>query len=306
MDMNNWEACLAKFKNFLRVEKGLSENSWQSYISDLQKLQGYFEPIGVIPEKLSTQDLSLFLKEYNELGFSARSQARLLSSIKNLFTFMEYEEWITENPATIIPSPKIPKNLPDTLDLSEIDSMIAAFSPDAKLGLRNRAILEVLYGCGLRVSECVDLKISQILFDDNLIRVKGKGQKERFVPLAPLTTDAIRAYINMDRNTMEIQPGFEDILFLNRRGKQLTRVMLFYVVRKAAELAGLQKVISPHTLRHSFATHMVQNGADLRSVQEMLGHANLVTTEIYTHLDTQFLKEVVESYHPFGKKHLGK
>jgi len=299
----NWDSYLAKFKNFLRVEKGLSENSWESYLSDLEKVKVYFEGLDKAAADLSSSDLREFVQGYADMGFSERSQARMLSSIKNFFTFLEYEEVIAENIALQIPTPKLPKTLPVTLSVEEISTILDGIDPQSKNYFRNKAILEVLYGCGLRVTECVNLKLSQFYFEDGLLRILGKGNKERFVPIGSFTIAAIKDYISNERQNIAAQPGHDDFVFLSSRGKQLSRIMMFYIVRDAALAAGIMKKISPHTLRHSFATHMVQNGADLRSVQEMLGHANIVTTEIYTHLDSQFLKQVVEDFHPLGQKH---
>lgn len=255
------------------------------------------------PEKVTYQDLKQFIHHINELGLSANSQARILSGIRAFFRYLLMEDLIASDPTQLLEAPKTGRKLPDTLNEKDIEIMIAAVDLSRPDGQRNRAIIETLYGCGLRVSELINLKISNLHFDMGFLKVTGKGNKERWVPAGRQVIQQIDTYLKHIRVHLDIKKGNEDFVFLNRNGKKLTRVMVFYVVKQLAEKAGIRKNISPHTLRHSFATHMVERGADLRAVQDMLGHESITTTEIYTHLNRKFLKETVERYHPLGKKH---
>lgn len=303
--MERWNQHIREFKRFLKLEKGLSGNSVNSYAQDLAKLQRYFtaqEPVKQATE-LGQDDLQVFISSLQELGLHARSQARLISAVRAFFRFLYLDEQIDADPTLNLESPKIGRKLPEVLTVEEIDLLFSKIDLSKPEGQRNRAMLEMLYSCGLRVSELLSLRISDIYSDEGFIRVIGKGDKERLVPIGKTALDEISKYVP-DRNSMfEIDKENQDILFLNRRGKPLTRVMIFTIVKNLSEKAGLNKNISPHTFRHSFATHLVNGGADLRAVQEMLGHESILTTEIYTHLDRDYLKEVIISHHPrSGKK----
>ncbi len=298
----NWENTLSAFKLYLKLEKQLSDNSIQAYLSDIQKLKSYletFEPL-LYPHQVTPEMLKQFI--YQISGFlSPASQSRLLSGLRLFFKYLILENIIQNNPADLIESPKISRKLPEVLHLKEIDQLIGSIDLSKPEGERNRAIIETLYGCGLRVSELVHLKLSDLFFKEGFIKVTGKGDKQRFVPISDYTQKYIQIYINHVRIHQKIHPQHSDILFLNRRGKQLTRVMIFHIVKKAAQAAGITKNISPHSFRHSFATHLLENGADLRSIQLLLGHESITTTEIYLHLDRSKLHEIVEKYHPRNK-----
>lgn len=299
-----WISYIKGFKSFLRLEKSLSNNTIISYISDIDMLANFSETFlsSKDPTKLTLQDAEQFVAYINnEIHLSERSQMRIISGIRAFFQFMLYENLIDTNPIALLESPKPMKKLPDTLSFTEIESMINAIDLSKPEGHRNKAIIETIYGCGLRVSEAINLKISDLFFNDGFIRVKGKGNKERLIPIGKHAIKAINFYFD-DRSKMTVSKEFQDILFLNRRGKQLTRAMIFTMIKQLAESAGIDKTISPHTLRHSFATHLVEGGADLRAVQEMLGHSSITTTEIYTHLDQRFLRKTLENFHPLSKK----
>ncbi|MFC0876573.1 site-specific tyrosine recombinase XerD [Saccharicrinis sp. FJH2] len=292
------EIILRNFKMYLRLEKSLSENSVMAYMADLQKLTLFCEDANLLPSKLSYKDLSLFIESLADLGISPRTQARIISGIKSFYKFLVLEKVIDDNPTALIEGPKTGRKLPDVLSLDEIDSMIAAIDLSKQEGQRNKAILETLYGCGLRVSELINLKISEIYFDEMFIRVIGKGDKQRLVPINKRALNEIMLYLRTDRVHLDIEKGHEDFVFLNRRGKQLTRVMIFTIIKNLAEMAGIHKTVSPHTFRHSFATDLLENGANLRVIQEMLGHSSILTTEIYTHLNKETLKSTIEEFHP--------
>lgn len=296
----SWEIYSKQFKNYLKLERSLSNNSIDAYLSDIAKLRQFFEikEREVSPTKVTQADLIDFLEFINELGMSAYTQARMVSGLKAFFKFLVYEEVIEKNPASLIEGPKLGRKLPDTLDLPDIEALFAAIDLSTPEGQRNRTMLETLYSSGLRVSELTDLKISNIYDDIGFLRVIGKGSKERLVPAGKSALKHIAIYRDQVRVHMTIKPGFEDYLFLNRRGKSLSRVMVFNIVKDLATKIGLKKNISPHTFRHSFATHLIEGGADLRAVQEMLGHESITTTEIYTHLDRDYLKQVITQYHP--------
>ncbi|MFZ9848807.1 MAG: site-specific tyrosine recombinase XerD, partial [Flavobacteriales bacterium] len=288
--MNNWLAYTKGFKAFLQLEKSLSPNSIEAYLHDIEKLLQYLDyaQIKAMPEDIKLQHLRDFLKWATELGMSRNTQARVISGIKAFYKFLVLEQHIKEDPTLLLEAPKFGRKLPDTLSIVDIDNLIAAIDLSKPEGQRNKAILETLYSCGLRVSELVGLKISEMYTSDGFIKVTGKGSKERLVPIGAKALKEISLYFE-DRVHLDVHPTARDIVFLNRRGKKLTRVMIFTIIKQLAEKINLKKSISPHTFRHSFATHLIEGGADLRAVQEMLGHASITTTEIYTHLDKHYL-----------------
>ena len=294
-----WQQALTDYQHYLRIERGLSANSIENYRYDIVKLINYLEEheIQISPLKISEEKIQEFIYEVSK-SMSARSQSRIISGLRSFFDYLVFEDYRKDNPLELIESPKIGRKLPDTLSTEEIDRLIESIDLSHPQGERNRCILETLYSCGLRVSELITLKLSDLYFDEGFIRVVGKGDKQRLVPISPLTVKYIDLYIDQIRVHLPIQKGFEDTLFLNRRGKQLTRAMIFTIVKQTAVKAGIKKKISPHTFRHSFATHLLENGADLRSIQQMLGHESIITTEIYMHLDRTHLKEVLEKFHP--------
>ena len=294
-----WLNALKDYKLYLKIERGLSKNSIDNYALDVKKLIAYLEDhdINESPLTINTDVLQQFNYEIAKV-VNERTQSRILSGLRSFFSFLIFEDYRASNPLDLIESPKIGRKLPDTLSEFEIDNLIGAIDLSTPEGERNRAILETLYGCGLRVSELTYLKMSDLFFDEGFIKVTGKGDKQRFVPILKNTQKYINIYINDIRNHLKIQPGHEDTLFLNRRGKQLTRAMIFTIIKQLAEKTGLKKSISPHTFRHSFATHLLQNNADLRSIQMMLGHESITTTEIYVHLDKSHLSKILEKYHP--------
>ena len=294
-----WQHALKDYQLYLKIERGLSNNSIDNYSRDVKKLIGYLEENSILlsPLTISTEIIQQFI--YNAAkSINARSQSRLISGLRSFFGYLVFEDYRVSNPFELIESPKIGRKLPDTLEEEEIDQLIAAIDLSKAEGERNRAILETLYGCGLRVSELTNLKISDLFFDEGFIKVTGKGDKQRFVPIIETTQKYINIYKNEVRNNITVKAGHEDTLFLNRRGKQLTRAMIFTIIKQLAEKIGLKKRISPHTFRHSFATHLLQNDADLRSIQLMLGHESITTTEIYVHMDKSHLTKVIEKYHP--------
>ena len=300
----NWDIYIKGFKGFLQLEKSLSPNSVEAYIRDVTKLAQYIEikGLGLSPEQVDTKLLEAFVSWVAEVGFSAVSQARIISGIRAFYKYLLIEDIMNHNPSELIEAPHTGRMLPDTLNIEDVEKLISANDLSKPEGERNKAIIETLYGCGLRVSELVNLKLSNLHFDIGFIKIIGKGNKERWVPAGEMAINQINNYIRFVRNHQEIKKGNEDFLFLNRRGSKLTRVMIFHIVKQLAEIAGIQKTISPHTLRHSFATHLVEGGADLRAVQEMLGHESITTTEIYTHLDRKYLRESIEKYHPWGRR----
>lgn len=290
-----WKEALIEYKSHLKLEKSLSDNTLEAYLRDIRKLQKFSD---VLPLKIQQSDVEEFLYQFAKENYAARTQARLVSSLKSFFSYLQLEDWRADNPAELLETPKLGMKLPDTLSEEEIDELIAAIDLSLAEGERNRTIIETLYGCGLRVSELTELKLSDLFFEENFIRVIGKGNKQRLIPISDYTIKYIEIYTNQIRIHLPIQKGFEDYLFLNRRGKKLTRVMIFTIVKNLAEKAGFRKKISPHTFRHSFATHLLKNGADLRSIQMMLGHESITTTEIYTHLDDTSIREAVLKFHP--------
>jgi integrase/recombinase XerD len=295
-----WDESIKGFENYLRLEKGLSGNSINAYINDINKLLDFIKTNfkGVTPQKVRLNHLKSFVEWLNTKGVSPRTQARTISGIKSYFKFLLIEEKITSDPTALLESPRIGRKLPDVLSIQEIDTLIEAIDIEKPEGQRNKAILETLYSCGLRVSELVNLKMSNMFFDQNYIKVEGKGEKERLVPISPRAVTEINKYIEGYRKTLKIVSNAKDILFLNRRGQMLSRVMIFTVIKNLANQINFTKKISPHTFRHSFATHLIDGGADLRSVQEMLGHESILTTEIYTHLDREYLKDTINQFHP--------
>jgi len=295
---------LKSFLIYLKLEKSLSANSIEAYERDLLKLISFtlLQSPPVSLKEIHLKDLQSFLQWLNDLELSARSQARIVSGIKAFYKFMMLEKIVETDPTELLDLPKLGQKLPETLSLMEIDAMIAKIDRSKAEGERNKAILETLYSCGLRVSELVGLRISHLYFEDAFIKVIGKGDKERLVPIGQQAISQINLYHDQVRVHLDIQKGFEDFVFLNRRGKKLTRNMIFIIVKDLAERAGIHKNISPHTFRHSFATHLVEGGADLRAVQEMLGHESIITTEIYTHLDRSFLKNEILEHHPRNRR----
>ncbi|MET3730971.1 site-specific tyrosine recombinase XerD [Moheibacter stercoris] len=291
----DWKEVLIEYQSHLKLEKSLSANTLEAYLRDIKKLQKFTD---TKPLQITSSEVEEFLYQFAKENYTARSQARLVSSLKSFFNYVQYEEWRTDNPAELLETPKLGLKLPDTLSVEEIDQLIAEIDLGTAEGERNRAILETLYGCGLRVSELTELKLSDLFFEENFIRVIGKGNKQRLIPISDYTIKYIDIYRKEIRVHLPIQKGFEDFVFLNRRGKKLTRVMIFTIIKNLAEKAGLRKKISPHTFRHSFATHLLKNGADLRSIQMMLGHESITTTEIYTHLDDTSIREAVLKFHP--------
>lgn len=295
-----WSEANENYVNYLRFEKNASENTIEAYVSDLQKLQDFAEQnlMNITPITISYEHLQEFLYQISKINYSERTQARWISSIKGFFGFLLEDELREDNPSALLETPKLGLYLPDTLSLEEIEKLISATEENTDLAKRNRCMIEVLYGCGLRVSELTELQISNINFKENYLKIQGKGDKVRFVPLADYTADFIKNYINNIRSKQKINPKHSDILFLNSRGAQISRQMVFLIIKEIVRKAGIQKNISPHTFRHSFATHLLQNGADLRFIQEMLGHSSITTTEIYTHLNTEELHETILKYHP--------
>jgi integrase/recombinase XerD len=296
----DWRLAIKGFQAYLKLEKGLSDNSIEAYSRDIEKLCQYadMQTNKLHPEAFTLNDLRQFITWVNELGMIPSTQARILSGIKAFYKYLMVEDIIKTNPAELLESPKKIRKLPDTLSYQDIDRLIAAIDLSKPDGPRNKAIVEVLYSCGLRVSELTELKLSNLYLEIEFVKVIGKGNKERLVPIGGEAIKALKIWIEQVRVHTAIKKGEEDLVFLNRRGSRLSRVYIFMLIKQLAELAGIKKSISPHTLRHSFATHLVEGGADLRAVQEMLGHESITTTEIYTHLDREYLKETIISYHP--------
>ncbi len=298
-----WDSYKKGYKAWLQLEKSLSENSVDAYLHDVQMLTDYFQLTGSMknPDAVVLEDLEAFIKSIHALGMTNSSQARIISGIRSFFKYCLIEQVVCIDPAALLEAPKHVRKLPDVLSFEEIEIMIAAIDLSRPEGERNKAIIETMYSCGLRVSELVNLKISETYLDVGFIKVTGKGDKQRLVPIGRDAIKCIGIYKSMIRNHIPIKNGEEDILFLNRRGARLTRVMIFLILKSLAKKAGITKNISPHTFRHSFATHLVEGGADLRAVQEMLGHESITTTEIYTHLDREFLRTTLHQFHPAFK-----
>ena len=299
-----WEPYKKGFKAYLQLEKSLSENSVDAYIHDLQKLTQFLSinKEEKAPKEIELSDLEVFLKWINELGMTPASQARIISGLRSFYKFCLQEQISETDPTSLLEAPKLAKHLPDTLSYHEIEKIISLLDVSTPEGMRNKAIIETLYSCGLRVSELVNLKLSCLYFDVGYVRITGKGDKERLVPIGSSAIKYIMIYRDNIRVHMPVIKGNEDVVFLNRRGRKLSRVMIFMIIKEAARNAEISKSISPHTFRHSFATHLVEGGADLRAVQEMLGHESITTTEIYTHLDREYLRDTLQQFHPAFKR----
>lgn len=295
----NWNPYIKSYQSYLKIERSLSQNTVNSYCFDIERLLLFLQTntINISPIKISAEIVQQFIYQVAK-EVNPRSQARIISGLKSFFSYLIFEDYRVDNPLELIESPRLGRKLPDTLSVEEIDNLIDAVDLSSKEGERNRAMLETLYGCGLRVSELVELKISDLFFEEGFIKITGKGNKQRFVPIAEVTEKYISIYKDEVRCHQQIQKEDSDTLFLNRRGKKLTRAMIFTIIKRLAVDINLQKIISPHTFRHSFATHLLENGADLRSIQMMLGHESITTTEIYVHLDRKHLNEVVNNFHP--------
>lgn len=291
-------AYLREYSTYLRLERGLSQNSIKAYINDVNKFFQFLEPSGKLATRATHQDLIDFITWLNELGMLPNSQARVISGLKSYFGFLTLEALVEDDPTTLLELPKISRKLPDVLSTMEIDQLLLAIDLSKPEGVRSKAIIEVLYGCGLRVSELIALRISDIHADAAYILVEGKGSKQRLIPIGSVALKHLTIYLNEVRNKQKIKPGMEDYVFLNKFGSTLSRISVFTMIKSLAETASLSKSISPHTFRHSFATHLIEGGADLRAVQAMLGHVSITTTEIYTHLDREYLHSVIRSYHP--------
>lgn len=295
----NWKQAQKDYEHYLKIERGLAQNSIVNYLWDIEKLVAFLQENNVSedPVNIQKETIQRFIYEIAKI-VNPRSQARIISGLKSFFNYLVFEDYRPDNPMDLIESPKIGRKLPDTLSEAEINDLIRAIDLSKPEGERNRAMLETLYGCGLRVSELIGLRISDLYFDEDFIKVTGKGDKQRFVPISEINKKYITIYKREIRVHQIVKKGFEDILFLNRRGKQLTRAMIFTIIKQLAEQIGLNKNISPHTFRHSFATHLLENGADLRAIQQMLGHESITTTEVYMHLDRTHLADVMNKYHP--------
>ncbi len=298
--MRNWQNIIGEFQMYLKLERSMSENTYFAYVSDINKLHSYLiiHNSNILPAEITPNILTQFIEYIAEAGLSNKTQSRIISSIKAFYKYMLIEDLVDKDPSAFLETPRIGLKIPVVLNIAEIEKILLSIDVSNKLGHRNRAIIEVLYGCGLRVSELINLKISNIYYNEDYIRVIGKGNKQRLVPLGSAAKKEIGFYMQSFRNQIEPQKGHTDFLFLNRRGKQLTRVMIFTIVKEACKKAEIEKNVSPHTFRHSFATHLIEGGADLRVVQEMLGHESITTTEIYTHVDREYLREIIIQFHP--------
>ena len=298
----SWDIFIKGFKSYIQIERSLSKNSIESYIRDVNKLATFSKNNNIKPSEVTQLHLINFLSSLKDDNISARSQARITSGIRTFFKYLILEDYIQQNPTELIETPRIAMKLPDTISVQEIDSIINAIDLSNPYGERNRAMLETLYSCGLRVSELISLKLSNINIREEYLKIIGKGDKERLAPISQRAIKYLNIYINDIRVHQDIQKGYEDILFLNNRGKQLTRVMIFTIIKSLVKKVGIKKTVSPHTFRHSFATHLIEGGADLRAVQEMLGHESITTTEIYTHLDREYLRSAIIEHHPRYKE----
>jgi integrase/recombinase XerD len=296
----NWPAAVAAFRGYLLLERSMSQNTIDAYIVDVQKLIQFFElqQTGKLPLDVTPDDIHAFIFWINDFGLEASTQSRIISGIKAFYKFLLVEDLLDKDPTLLLDSPRYARKIPDVLSIDDIQSMLSVIDLSEPLGIRNRAIIETLYASGLRVSELTELKFRQVFTEEGYLRVIGKNNKERIVPIGDEALKFIAMYTEHVRNQMDIVPGNEQFVFLNRRGKKLTRVMVFYIIKEVAEAAGVTKTVSPHTFRHSFATHLVEGGADLKAVQDMLGHESITTTEIYTHMDTAYLKETIQLFHP--------
>ncbi|WP_433900705.1 site-specific tyrosine recombinase XerD [Sphingobacterium puteale] len=298
MDFSNWQVIKKEFEQFLKFERGLSINSIDAYLNDVSKFQVYCEDNNLVLNQIARKDIQHFLQWLQEFNISPFTQSRLISGLKTFFSFLIIEHELDNNPTELLQAPRLSRKLPSVLSIHEIDQLIAAIDLSSTEGERNKTIIEVLYGCGLRVSELVNLKISNLFLDVEFIKVEGKGSKERLIPIGQQAIKHLRLYLDSVRPHIKIKDGNEDIVFLNRRGSALSRVMIFLIIKELAQKIGLQKTVSPHTFRHSFASHLVEGGADLRAVQDMLGHESITTTEIYTHIDRDYLHSIITQYHP--------
>ncbi|MEG0011249.1 MAG: site-specific tyrosine recombinase XerD [Muribaculaceae bacterium] len=296
--MDNIEFIIEKYQAYLQLEKGLSKNTLEGYTDDINKLLNYLNDENISLRSTTEDDLHNLICTLHDIGIQPRSQARTISGIKSFFKFLNLENYIDKNPTLLLESPRLGRALPETLSIDEINRIIAAIDLSKPEGQRNKAIIETLYSCGLRVSELINLQISQIYANDEYIIVQGKGNKQRLVPISQTALYEIQKYITEYRSNLTIKKGYDDTLFLNRRGAQLTRVMIFYIIKTHCQLAGIRKEVSPHTLRHSFATHLLEGGANLRAIQQMLGHESITTTEIYVHIDRNYLRQEILRHHP--------
>jgi len=295
-----WSSYIKGFKSYLKLERSLSGNSIDAYLNDLNKLIQYFQSLNAEPKlnEITITHLKSFISWLNELGMLPSTQARVISGLKAFFAYLMIEDLISNDPTALLEAPKLSRKLPDTLNIYEINALIAAIDASRPDGMRNKAIIEVLYGCGLRVTELTELRISNVFDKIEFIKIIGKGNKERLVPIGSVALKLVNIYLNEVRVHANIKKGNEDFIFLNRFGAKLSRISIFNLIKSLAISAGIKKTISPHTLRHSFATHLIEGGADLRAVQEMLGHSSITTTEIYTHIDRDYLREVITQFHP--------
>lgn len=300
--INDIQEVMDRFTVHLTVEKGLSANTAEGYVDDVQKLIAYLNTVGIGVENATADNLENFVCTLHDVGIQPRSQARIISGIKSFYRYLKLEGYVEKNPTSMLTRPKIGRHLPDVLTISEIDRMIACIDMSKPEGIRNRAIVETLYGCGLRVSELVDLRLSDVYDDEEYVIVHGKGDKQRLVPISPVALELISNYVDQVRSMLTVKRGSEDVLFLNRRGGKMSRVMIFYIVKELCELAGIRKQVSPHTLRHSFATHLLEGGANLRAIQQMLGHESITTTEIYVHIDRTMLRDEILAHHPRNQR----
>ncbi len=291
---------ISKYHIYLRLEKSLSPNSVDAYLSDLDKLLRFMESEGHTYADITYQDLQQFIAQLHDIGIHPRSQARIISGIKSFYRFLLLDDYITTDPTELLESPKIGLKLPEVLTVNEINNILDTIDLSLPEGQRNRAMLEVLYSCGLRVSELTTLRYPDVYFEEGFIKVEGKGSKQRLVPISETAIHEIKNYL-YDRNLIQVKKGFEDVLFLSRRGTSLSRIMVFHIIKQQTEKAGIPKNVSPHTFRHSFATHLLEGGANLRAIQEMMGHEKITTTEIYTHIDREFLRDEILSHHPRNK-----
>lgn len=299
--MHRTNDIFGKYQTFLRLEKSLSPNTLDAYLHDLDKLVSFAESEGKKVTEITYEDLQQFVSQLHDIGIHPRSQARIISGIKSFYRFLILDDYMQVDPTELLESPKIGFKIPEVLTVNEINNMLDTIDLSLAEGQRNRAMLEVLYSCGLRVSELTGLRYADVYFDEGFIRVEGKGGKQRLVPISETAIHEIKNYL-YDRNLIPVKKGFEDILFLSRRGTALSRIMIFHIIKKQAEAAGIHKNVSPHTFRHSFATHLLEGGANLRAIQEMLGHESIATTEIYTHIDREFLRKEILEHHPRSRK----
>ena len=302
MDSNELDRLINGFKAYLKLERGLSDNTSIGYSNDVRKLYDFIESQNIELIQVPLEMLHSFVAQLHDLGISPRSQARIISGIKSFFKYLKLEGYVEEDPSVMLETPLLGTHLPEILSVEEIDAMIDCIDLSKPDGQRNRAIIETLYGCGLRVSELINLEISKLYLDEGYVVIRGKGSKERLVPISEVAQEQILLYINEQRSMQTIKRGDDNILFLNKRGGRLSRVMIFYIIKRLAELAGIRRQVSPHTLRHSFATHLLEGGANLRAIQQMLGHESISTTEIYIHIDRTRLREEILTHHPRNRK----